>query len=207
MTKLATASVIQVLVNAMDGCLPTRIIAHRTSATPGPANRGDIAGDGPSSKVTNMSEDNASTHDIYFGSMFTRLKKLLLSVEPWNPPIASLGSAMRSPSTSLVAQTASQRSLPQTLVWILAAVALSALRQWLRSRAGSKFDAHRSGRRKVKGQGKGGKDRYADLSRKFSSAHLTTEWATTSSFRSNTGSSAGDVPPLRSASPKSPSTS
>ena len=48
LTKLATANVIQVLVNAMDGCLPTRIIAHRTSVTPGPANRIDIAGDGHS---------------------------------------------------------------------------------------------------------------------------------------------------------------
>ena len=47
LTKLATANVIQVLVNAMDGRLPTRTMAHRTSVTPGPANRGDIAGDGP----------------------------------------------------------------------------------------------------------------------------------------------------------------
>ena len=101
LTKLATASVIQVLVNAMDGCLPTRIIAHRTSVTPGPAYRGDIAGDGPSPNLTKISEDNASTHDIDRGSESTRLKKWLQSVEPWNPPIASLGNAMRSPSTSL----------------------------------------------------------------------------------------------------------
>ena len=47
LTKLATANVIQVLVDAMDGRLPTRTMAHRTSVTPGPANRGDIAGDGP----------------------------------------------------------------------------------------------------------------------------------------------------------------
>ena len=45
LTKLATANVIQVLVNAMDGRLPTRTVAHRTSVTPGLANRGDIAGD------------------------------------------------------------------------------------------------------------------------------------------------------------------
>lgn len=47
LTKLATANVIQVLVDAMDGRLPTRTIAHLTSVTPGPANRGDVAGDGP----------------------------------------------------------------------------------------------------------------------------------------------------------------
>ena len=47
LTKLATANVIQVLVNAMDGHLPTRTMAHRTSVTPGKANRGDITGDGP----------------------------------------------------------------------------------------------------------------------------------------------------------------
>jgi len=47
LTKLAAAEVIQVLVNAMKGCLPTRAVARRTSVTPGPANRGDIAGDGP----------------------------------------------------------------------------------------------------------------------------------------------------------------
>ena len=35
------------LLDAMDGRLPTRAVAHRTSVTPGPANRGDIAGDGP----------------------------------------------------------------------------------------------------------------------------------------------------------------
>ena len=47
MTKLATTNVIQVLVNAMDGHLPSRTMAHRTSVTPGKANRGDITGDGP----------------------------------------------------------------------------------------------------------------------------------------------------------------
>ena len=46
MTKLAAADVVQVLISAMNGCLPTRAIAHKTSVTPGPANRGDIAGDG-----------------------------------------------------------------------------------------------------------------------------------------------------------------
>ena len=48
LTKLANANVIQVLVDAMDGRLPIRIIPHRTSVTPGPANRSDIAGDGSS---------------------------------------------------------------------------------------------------------------------------------------------------------------
>ena len=47
LTKLATANVIQVLVNAMDGHLPTRTMAHRTSVMLGKANRGDITGDGP----------------------------------------------------------------------------------------------------------------------------------------------------------------
>ena len=47
LTKLATANVIQVLVDAMDGRLPTRTMAHRTSVTLGKADRGDIAGDGP----------------------------------------------------------------------------------------------------------------------------------------------------------------
>ena len=47
MTKLAAPEVMQVLVDAMKGCLLTGAVAHRTSVTPGPANRGDIAGDGP----------------------------------------------------------------------------------------------------------------------------------------------------------------
>ena len=47
LTKLASANVIQVLVNAMDGHLPIRTMAHRTSVTLGKANRGDITGDGP----------------------------------------------------------------------------------------------------------------------------------------------------------------
>ena len=46
-TKLATANVIQVLFNAMDGHLPTRAMAHRTSVTLGKANREHITGDGP----------------------------------------------------------------------------------------------------------------------------------------------------------------
>ena len=47
LTKLATAEVIPVLTDAMSGILPARVMAHRTSVSPGPANRGDIAGDGP----------------------------------------------------------------------------------------------------------------------------------------------------------------
>ena len=46
-TKLAGGEVISILVAAMDSQLPARLTAHRTSATPGPANRGDLAGDGP----------------------------------------------------------------------------------------------------------------------------------------------------------------
>ena len=47
LTKLATANVIQILIDAMDGRLPTRTITHRTSVSPGRANRSDEAGDGP----------------------------------------------------------------------------------------------------------------------------------------------------------------
>ena len=49
LTKLATSPVIQVLLDAMQGSLPTlsRQPRHKTSVTPGPQNRGDIAGDGP----------------------------------------------------------------------------------------------------------------------------------------------------------------
>ena len=47
LTKLATAKVIQVLIEAMESRIPTTVRAHLTSATPGPAGRGDIAGDGP----------------------------------------------------------------------------------------------------------------------------------------------------------------
>jgi len=46
-----------VLVNAMKGCFPTRASAHRTSVTPGPANRGDIAGDGPPPCPAELPED------------------------------------------------------------------------------------------------------------------------------------------------------
>ena len=48
LTKLATGEVIGVLLAAMDSQLPALTAADRTSVTPGPANRGDIAGDGPS---------------------------------------------------------------------------------------------------------------------------------------------------------------
>ena len=49
LTKLATSEVIGVLLAAMDSQLPALTAACRTPVTPGPANRGDIAGDGPSS--------------------------------------------------------------------------------------------------------------------------------------------------------------
>ena len=48
LTKLAAREVVSVLLAAMDSQLPALTAAYRTSATPGPANRGDIAGDGPS---------------------------------------------------------------------------------------------------------------------------------------------------------------
>ena len=57
LTKLATANVIQILIDAMDGRLPTRTITHRTSVSPGRANRSDEAGEGPkvgSSKYLTM---------------------------------------------------------------------------------------------------------------------------------------------------------
>ena len=47
LTKLAGGEVITILLTAMDSRLPTRLPGHSTSATPGPSNRGDIAGDGP----------------------------------------------------------------------------------------------------------------------------------------------------------------
>ena len=47
LTKLATSEVISVLLAAMESQLPTHTAACRTSVSPGPSNRGDIAGDGP----------------------------------------------------------------------------------------------------------------------------------------------------------------
>ena len=44
LTKLATAPVIQVLLDAMDGI---HNITHKTSVSPGPQNSSDEAGDGP----------------------------------------------------------------------------------------------------------------------------------------------------------------
>ena len=57
LTKLAAAEVIQVLIEAMTGNFPTRAVAHRTSVTPGPANRGDIAGDGPAPVPVQLPDD------------------------------------------------------------------------------------------------------------------------------------------------------
>ena len=57
LTKLASAGVIQVLVAAMNSRLPTRTVAHRTSVTPGPANRCDIAGHGPPPCPADIPED------------------------------------------------------------------------------------------------------------------------------------------------------
>ena len=51
LTKLATPDVFQLLIDAMEGRLPTVTVAHTTSVTPGPQNRGDIAGDGPDRDV------------------------------------------------------------------------------------------------------------------------------------------------------------
>ena len=47
LTKLATPDVLQLLIDAMGGRLPTVTVAHTTSVILGPQNRGDIAGDGP----------------------------------------------------------------------------------------------------------------------------------------------------------------
>ena len=49
MTRLAARKVINVLLAAVDSQLPALAAACRTSVTPGPANRGDNAGDGPRS--------------------------------------------------------------------------------------------------------------------------------------------------------------
>ena len=65
LTKLATANVIQVLVNAMDGHLPTRTMAHRTSVTPGKANRGDITGDGPMQNHCGSSKFEQNNNLLY----------------------------------------------------------------------------------------------------------------------------------------------
>ena len=51
LTKLATSDVLQLLIDARDGRLPTTMVAHTTSVTPGLQNRGDIAGDGPDRDV------------------------------------------------------------------------------------------------------------------------------------------------------------
>eukprot|EP00959_Pyramimonas_sp_CCMP1952_P081702 1706794-Pyramimonas_sp.AAC.1 len=48
LTKLATPEVIKVLIDAMEGQLPSTVAAHASSVTPGRANRSDMAGDGPS---------------------------------------------------------------------------------------------------------------------------------------------------------------
>ena len=56
LTKLATANIIQVRVDAMDGRLLIRIMARRTSVTRGLANRCDIAGDGPSQNHSGSSK-------------------------------------------------------------------------------------------------------------------------------------------------------
>ena len=47
MTKLATPDVIEVLIQAMEGKLPSASVPIRTSVSTGPQNRGDMAGDGP----------------------------------------------------------------------------------------------------------------------------------------------------------------
>ena len=65
LTKLASAGVIQVLVDAMNGCLPTRTIAHPTSVTPGPDNRGDIAGDDPLPSLADILVNAASVQVIF----------------------------------------------------------------------------------------------------------------------------------------------
>ena len=49
LTKLAAREALAVLLAAMDSQLPALTAACRTSVSPGPANRGGIAGDGPSS--------------------------------------------------------------------------------------------------------------------------------------------------------------
>ena len=47
LTKLATADVMQVLINSMKGHLPAAILSQDTSTTPGPGNQGDVTGDEP----------------------------------------------------------------------------------------------------------------------------------------------------------------
>ena len=69
LTKLATAEVIQLLIRAMEGYLPTKAAAHRTSVTPGRANRSDMAGDGPGPRPVSLAdavlgERRSETRDI-----------------------------------------------------------------------------------------------------------------------------------------------
>ena len=129
LTKLATANVIQVLFNAMDGRLPTRTMAHRTSVTPGPSNRSDIAGDGPvhnhrgsnkylQNKVYLYNKTLASYYEIYIYVLCDRV-----------------GSGNTPTNSDHAMQSIAPRSLSKAMIWVCAIICLSTLRQWLRRKS------------------------------------------------------------------------
>ena len=71
LTKLATAPVIQVTHDAMEGKLPEGLAPrnqarHVTSVTPGRCCRGDIAGDGPTSEASSKKEKATTGEDTSF---------------------------------------------------------------------------------------------------------------------------------------------
>ena len=90
LTKLAAREVVSVLLAAMDSQLPAITAACRTSVTPGPANRGDIAGDGPgfSPKAANKAHPRTA-------------RSLSPSLQPWarsQPPGPGCSAEMSAPS-------------------------------------------------------------------------------------------------------------
>ena len=166
MTKLATANVIQVLVNAMDGHLPTRTMAHRTSVTPGKANRGDITGDGPMQNHCGSNKFWQNNNYVYISFIYlTRNYNMVYS------HYDRVGSSNTPTNSDHAMQSVASRSLSRTMIWVTATILLSILREWVRFK-----------RRRVKGS----KTYRPKAQRSLSSAHLTTKWTTMPSVRPNT---------------------
>ena len=172
LTKLATANVIQVLVNAMDGRLPTRTMAHRTSVTPGPANRGDIAGDGPV-------HNHHGSNKYLLNKVYLYLSTLVRYYEIYVYVLCDrVGSSNTPTNSDRAMQSIAPRLLSKAMIWVCAIICLSTLRKWLR--------------RKSKNV-KGGKTCRSELPRRLSSAHLTTEWTIMSLVKPNTRSLTGEL--------------
>ena len=130
LTKLATANVIQVLVNAMGGHLPNRTMAHRTSVTPGKANRGDITGDGPMQNQCGSSKfwkNNIYKFYIYFGYM-ARNYHMVYSHDD------RVGSCNTPTNSDHAMQSVASRSISRAMIWLTATILLSILREWVRSK-------------------------------------------------------------------------